>query len=144
MGIVPDFTHKPIGFKKSYTLGSGAANQTELTVWVAGCTDLTIFIENEDAAQGITVSIDWAMAEKGHGASGSEAYIDAITGDPTIAANAVDHWRFASRWPTVTTDHILDPYYIDVLPCSFIKISMYGTTAASACRVWLQGHKQRL
>jgi len=144
MPLVPIVEDKPLNTTRSLTLGNGEANATDYYIFVAGVTDLIIFIENEHASEGITVSIDWAMAQIGHGATGSEVYTDAIGSNPTLAANVSDHWRFGSRFPLYTTDVLIDPYFTDVLPCNWIKIRMYGTSGASACKIWIQGHRQRL
>lgn len=142
MGIDKVIEDKPLNTTQAFVLGSGAANRTEYILDVRGVTDLIVFIENTHASEGITVSIDWAMAVAGH--KDTPVYIDALGSNPTIAADNIDHWRFCSRWPTVTTDHRIDPSFVDVLPCNFLKITMYGTSAASACTVWIQGHRQRL
>jgi len=142
MPVVPVQKDRPLNFSDSYTLGIGAGNATDLILSVAGITDLSILVENTHASAQMTVSIAWAMNQAGHGASG--VYIDALGSSPTINAGVSDNWRFGSRFPTYTTDVVVDPYFSDVLPCNFIRIRMYGTAAASEATVWIQGHRQRL
>lgn len=149
MGIDKVIEDKPLNTTQAFVLGSTATNQTEYILDVRGVTDLIVFIENTHASEGMTVKIEWAMAVAGH--KDTPVYIDALGSSPTIAADNIDHWRFGSKlfkWvdTEATPIHYTpeDPYYVDVLPCNFIKIIMYGTTAASACTVWIQGHRKRL
>lgn len=129
---------KPIQDHGEFTLGSGSTNATHLWLWVAGCTDLAIRIHNTHASEGITISIDWCMA-----ADAEDLLTDAIGSDPTLAANISGIYRFSSEYPLYTTDFIVAPHYVSVLPCGWIRIEMYGTSAASSCKVWVQGHKRR-
>lgn len=140
MSVEKKYTRKPLNFHATYTLADTAANATDLYIDVRGVTDLTIFVKNTHGSAQITISIDWHMSQEEAVAN----WIDALGSDPTIASGAIDHWRFSSRFPLYTTDLLVDPYFSDVLPCNFIKLRMFGTTAASSCEVWIQGHKRRL
>ena len=142
MGVTLIQKDKPLNFWASYVLGIGAGNATDLLFWVAGVTDFSILFENTHATAQITVDIDWAMEQAGHGAGG--VYVNALGSDPTINAGLFDNWRFSSQFLTYDSDVLVDPYISDVLPCNFIKIRMFGSSAASSVTVWIQGHRQRL
>jgi len=144
MAITKIVERRPLNFSATYSVADEAANATHLYMWVAGVTDLTVFIENAATSDGITISIDWAMDDEGHG--GTPAFIDAIGSDPTLAAGNYDHWRFGSSFPLYTTDVLVDPYFENVLPCNWIRITLYATLATESAdvTVWLQGHRQRL
>ena len=146
MVLTYDYVRKPLNWKGSYDFGD-SSNYHETIFWVAGCTDLLFKIKNTDGAQGITISVDWALDIADSGADG---FTDAIGSDPTVAASGIDIYKFSNKYFVVndgTNDHNpTDPAFAGVLPCSFIKIKVYATTGteSSSCKIWVQGIKQRL
>ena len=144
MPVVKDSILRPLGASKEWALLIGAANQQEVKIWTVGLTDLLIKMENNHASAQVTLDIDWCMEE-----DESDTLISVISG-ATLNFGVQGLWRFSDQFFDILTDPgavtytPVAPYYEDVLPCNYVKLSMYGTIAVSNAKVWIQGIKRRL